>query len=68
MSRLDHATKLIDALQVTYNTGGISGIRNVDIDSKHLRKLFKWAIPIVLDTILNKYKCVRHNHNMYDLF
>jgi len=32
MSRLDHATTLIDALQVTYNTAGISGIRNVDTD------------------------------------
>ena len=61
MSRFDHATILVDALQVTYNTAGISGIRNVDTDSKHLRKLFKWAIPIVLDIILNKYKYVRHN-------
>ena len=53
MSRLDHVTKLVDALQVTYNTAGISSIRNLDTDSKHLRKLSKWSIPIVLDIILN---------------
>jgi len=39
MSRLDHATKIIDALQVKYNAAGISGTRNEDADSKHLRKL-----------------------------
>jgi hypothetical protein len=56
MSTLDHATKLTDALQVVYNTDGISGIRNEDTDSKHPRKLFKWANPVMLDIILNKYK------------
>ena len=39
MSRLDHATKIIDALQVKYNAAGISGMRNENSDSKHLRKL-----------------------------
>jgi len=56
MSRLDHATKLADVLQVMYSTAGISGIRNDNTDSKHPRKLSKWAIPIVLDIILNEYK------------
>lgn len=39
MSRLDHATKIIDALQVNYNAAGISGMRNEDTHSKHPRKL-----------------------------
>ena len=39
MSRLDHATKIIDALQVKCNAAGILGTRNEDNDSKHLAKL-----------------------------
>jgi hypothetical protein len=39
MSRLDCATKIIDALQEKYNAAGTSGKRNEDTDSKHLRKL-----------------------------
>jgi hypothetical protein len=35
---LDHATKIIDALQEKYNEAGISGTRNEDTYSKHLRK------------------------------
>jgi len=33
-----------------------------------VRPVFTWAIPVVLDTILNEDKQVRHNYSMHYLF